>query len=411
MKLLFISCIFSFCLSLNANVSIGSPLTPSATKVLLCGGGELGKELVIELQRFGVEVIVLDRYDNAPAMQVAHRSHTLSMLDGNALRTIIELEQPNIIVPEIEAIDTQTLLELESEGYTVIPTARAVHITMNRERIRQLAHDLQLKTSAFKFAHSYDEYLSAVDKLGFPCVVKPTMSSSGKGQSIIHNKHEIDPAWNFAQTGGRAQTNSVIVEEFIPFDYEITLLTVRDAQGNTHFCEPIGHKQIDGDYRSSWQPQPMSNNLLDQAKNYAKTITDALGGRGIFGVELFVKGDEIYFNEVSPRPHDTGMVTLISQNSSEFGLHARALLGLPIGTIKHYGPSASCAVLVHGNSENVQFSNLDTALSIPDSQLRLFGKPNVHGQRRMGVVLAQGETIEQALERAQIVASRLSISL
>jgi phosphoribosylglycinamide formyltransferase 2 len=282
---------------------------------------------------------------------------------------------------------------------------------MNRERIRQLAHDLQLKTSAFKFAHSYEEYRSAVDKLGFPCVVKPTMSSSGKGQSIIHNKHEIDPAWNYAQTGGRAQTYSVIVEEFMPFDYEITLLTIRDAQGNTHFCEPIGHKQIDGDYRWSWQPQVMNEQLLAQATTIAKKITDALGGRGIFGVELFVKGDEIYFNEVSPRPHDTGMVTLISQNISEFGLHARALLGLPIGTIKHYGPSASCALLVYGDSTAVTFNNLDQALSVPDSQVRLFGKPEVHGQRRMGVVLTQGETIKQALEKAQRILESISITL
>jgi phosphoribosylglycinamide formyltransferase 2 len=381
--------------------SIGTPLSATATRILLCGGGELGKEVVIELQRLGVEVIVVDRYENTPAMQVAHRSHTLSMLDGAALRHVIEKEQPDFIVPEIEAIATDTLVELESEGYNVIPTARAAQLTMNREGIRRLAaEELGIPTSPFRFASSYDEFTAAVNAIGMPCIVKPIMSSSGKGQSTMMNSADMKPAWEYAQEGGRTGAGKVIVEGFVDFDYEITQLTVRHT-GGTSFCEPIGHVQINGDYRQSWQPQPMSEQALASARDIAGKITAALGGRGIFGVELFIKGDEVIFSEVSPRPHDTGMVTMISQDLSQFALHARAILGLPIPNIHQHGPSASSVILVEGTSTQVSFSNLEAALSEPDTQLRLFGKPEVSGHRRMGVCLSRGTSIAAALQKAR----------
>jgi len=380
--------------------TIGTPLSPTATKVLMCGSGELGKEVVIELQRLGVEVIAVDRYENAPAMQVAHRSHVISMLDGGALRAVIEKEKPHYIVPEIEAIATDTLVELEREGYTVIPTARAAKLTMNREGIRKLAaEELKLKTSPYRFAETEGEYRAAVAALGFPCVVKPIMSSSGKGQSLVRSEKDVGPAWEYAQAGGRAGKGKVIVEGFIDFDFEITLLTVRHA-GGTSFCEPIGHKQVDGDYRESWQPQPMSEAALAESKRIAGAITGALGGRGIFGVELFIKGDVVYFSEVSPRPHDTGLVTLISQDLSEFALHARAILGLPIPVIEQLGPSASAALVVSGNSHQMIFQNVDRALTEPQTQLRLFGKPSVEGHRRMGVTLARDHDVENACAKA-----------
>ena len=391
--------------------SIGTPLSATATRVLLCGGGELGKEVVIELQRLGVEVIVVDRYDNAPAMQVAHRSHTLSMLDGAALRAIIEKEKPDFIVPEIEAIATDMLVELEGEGYTVIPTARAAQLTMNREGIRRLAAEaLQIRTSPFRFATTRDEFIKAVDAIGLPCVVKPIMSSSGKGQSTISERSGIDPAWEYAQQGGRTGAGKVIVEGFVDFDYEITLLTVRHA-GGTDFCEPIGHIQTDGDYRQSWQPQAMSDRALAAARDIAGKITAALGGRGIFGVELFIKGDDVIFSEVSPRPHDTGMVTMISQDLSQFALHARAILGLPIPNIQQLGPSASSVILVEGVSTQVRFGNLETVLSEQDTQLRLFGKPEVSGQRRMGVVLARGTSVDAALQKARQASAAVTTTL
>ncbi|MDX2457476.1 MAG: formate-dependent phosphoribosylglycinamide formyltransferase [Gammaproteobacteria bacterium] len=391
--------------------SIGTPLSATATRVLLCGGGELGKEVVIELQRLGVEVIVIDRYDNTPAMQVAHRSHTLSMLDGAALREIIEKEQPDFIVPEIEAIATDMLVELESEGYTVIPTARAAQLTMNREGIRRLAaEELQIRTSPFRFAANHDEFTAAVNAIGLPCVVKPIMSSSGKGQSTIREPAEIDPAWTYAQQGGRTGAGKVIVEGFVDFDYEITQLTVRHV-GGTSFCEPIGHVQVEGDYRQSWQPQPMSEQALASARDIAGKITAALGGRGIFGVELFIKGDNVIFSEVSPRPHDTGMVTMISQDLSQFALHARAILGLPIPNIHQHGPSASSVILVEGNSAQVSFGNLEAALSEPDTQLRLFGKPEVSGHRRMGVLLARGTSVDEALQKARRASAAVTTTL
>jgi phosphoribosylglycinamide formyltransferase 2 len=381
-------------------MKIGTPLSPTGTRVLFCGGGELAKEVVIELQRLGAEVIVVDRYENAPAMQVAHRSHVVNMLDGEALRQVIETEQPQYIVPEIEAIATETLLALESEGFNVIPSARAANLTMNREGIRRLAaEELGISTSPYQFAQSKDEYLAAVKEIGIPCVVKPIMSSSGKGQSTIHCEDDIENTWKYAQEGGRTGEGKVIVEGFVDFDYEITLLTVRHING-TAFCEPIGHKQIDGDYRESWQPQAMSQTAKEKAFEIAQTITDNLGGRGIFGVELFIKGDKVCFSEVSPRPHDTGLVTLISQNLSQFALHARAILGLPIPNISQYGASASSVILVNGESSQVEFSNLEMVLAEPDTQLRLFGKPKVKTQRRMGVVLALGESIELAREKA-----------
>jgi phosphoribosylglycinamide formyltransferase 2 len=381
--------------------TIGTPLAPSANRVMLLGSGELGKEVVIELQRFGCEVIAVDRYPNAPAMQVAHRSHVINMLDGAALAAVIERERPHLIVPEIEAIATPTLLELAGKGFTVIPTARAARLTMDREGIRRLAAEtLGLKTSPYRFADSMAEYRDAIGELGMPCVVKPVMSSSGKGQSVVRTQADVEHAWNYAQQGGRAGKGRVIAEGFIKFDYEITLLTVRHG-GRTTYCEPIGHLQIDGDYRESWQPQPMSSAALAESQRIAHAITAELGGNGIFGVELFVAGDTIYFSEVSPRPHDTGLVTLISQDLSEFALHARAILGLPIPVIRQRGPSASCAILVDGNSSNIRFENVDRALTEPDSALRLFGKPEVRGHRRMGVALALGGTIDEARSKAR----------
>ena len=391
--------------------SIGTPLSKTATRVLFCGGGELGKEVVIELQRYGVEVIVVDRYENSPAMQVAHRSHTISMLDGDALRNIIEAEKPDYIVPEIEAIATDTLVELESEGFTVIPTARAASLTMNREGIRRLAaEELGLTTSPYQFASSREEFDDAVKNIGIPCVVKPIMSSSGKGQSTIRTETDIDTAWNYAQQGGRSGAGKVIVEGFIEFDYEITQLTVRHI-GGTSFCEPIGHVQVDGDYRQSWQPQAMSDDAIAKARDMATKITAALGGRGIFGVELFIKGDEVIFSEVSPRPHDTGMVTMISQDQSQFALHARAILGLPIPEITFHGPSASSVVLVSGESDHVTFHGIAEALSQASTQLRLFGKPEVSGQRRMGVALARDTTVEAAREKAMHASSKITVTL
>ncbi|ATE72723.1 formate-dependent phosphoribosylglycinamide formyltransferase [Lysobacter capsici] len=396
--------------------TLGTPLSPHAFRVLLLGSGELGKEVAIELQRFGVEVIAADRYADAPAMQVAHRSHVLDMLDGQAVRALIAAERPHLIVPEIEAIHTETLVELEREfaergtETRVIPTARAARLTMDREGIRRLAAEtLQLPTSPYRFVDTVEQYRAAVAELGLPCVIKPVMSSSGKGQSLVRDPGEIDKAWNYAQTGGRAGAGRVIVEGFIDFEYEITLLTVRHAGGVT-YCAPIGHLQRDGDYRESWQPQPMSPVALARAQQIARAITDDLGGYGVFGVELFVKGDEVWFSEVSPRPHDTGLVTLISQDLSEFALHARAILGLPIPTIREHGASASCAVLAQGVGVPV-FSGVDAALGQVDTQLRLFGKPRVEGQRRVAVTLALGADIDQARVKAREAAAQLRIEL
>lgn len=390
---------------------IGTPLSPTAVRVLLCGSGELGKEVAIELQRFGCEVIAVDRYANAPAMQVAHRSHVLSMLDGEALRAVIELENPHYIVPEIEAIATATLLELEAEGYTVIPTARAASLTMNREGIRRLAaEDLGLPTSPFYFADNYADYAEAARKLGYPCVVKPIMSSSGKGQSLLKSADDLQAAWAYAQDGGRAGKGRVIIEGFIDFDYEITLLTVRHAGGTT-FCAPVGHRQVKGDYHESWQPQVMNAVALEESERIARAVTEALGGRGLFGVELFVKDEQVWFSEVSPRPHDTGLVTLISQDLSEFALHARAILGLPIPHIRQLGPAASAVILVEGESRTVSFGNLGAALQEQDTALRLFGKPEVSGQRRMGVALARDESVEQARQKACRVARAIRVEL
>ena len=387
-------------------VHIGTPLSPSATKVLMLGSGELGKEVVIELQRLGVEVIAVDRYENAPAMQVAHRSHTVSMLDGPALRRIIETERPDYIVPEIEAIATDTLVELEAEGFTVIPTARAAKLTMNREGIRRLAaEELGLKTSPYRFAENYAEYLSAVEAVGVPCVVKPIMSSSGKGQSVVKTLADAEKSWKYAQEGGRTGKGKVIVEGFVDFDYEITLLTVRHVGGTT-FCAPIGHYQKDGDYQQSWQPQPMSEKALLEARRMAEAVTGALGGRGIFGVEFFIKGDVVYFSEVSPRPHDTGLVTLISQDLSEFALHARAILGLPVDTALRE-PGASAVIYGGLDARGVAFTGLADALAVPRSDLRLFGKPESFTKRRMGVAVANGDNVEQARERAKLAAGRV----
>ena len=390
---------------------IGTPLSPTATRVLLCGSGELGKEVVIELQRLGVEVIAVDRYANAPAMQVAHRSHVINMLDGAALRAVIEAEKPDYIVPEIEAIATATLVELENEGFTVIPTARAAQLTMNREGIRRLAaEELGLPTSPYRFADTVEDYRKAVKALGFPCVVKPVMSSSGKGQSLLKGEDDVQRAWEYAQEGGRAGKGRVIVEGFIDFDYEITLLTVRHGAGTT-FCEPVGHRQEKGDYQESWQPQAMSEKALDASREVARAVTEALGGRGMFGVELFIKGDQVWFSEVSPRPHDTGLVTLISQDLSQFALHARAILGLPVPVVRQFGPSASAVVLVEGTSQQTAFANLGAALSEPDTALRLFGKPEVNGQRRMGVALARDESIEAARVKATRAAQAVKVEL
>ena len=391
--------------------AIGTPLTPSATRILLCGGGELGKEVVIELQRLGVEVIVVDRYENSPAMQVAHRSYSLNMLDGSALRAIIEAEKPNLIVPEIEAIATDELIKLEDEGFNVIPTARATQLTMNREGIRrQPAENLGLQTSPYRFAETRAEFDQAISEIGLPCVIKPVMSSSGKGQSTIKTETDIDSSWAYAQEGGRSGAGKVIIEGFVNFDYEITLLTIRHSDG-TSFLDPIGHVQTDGDYRQSWQPQPMSEEALVAAREMAKTVTGALGGRGIFGVELFIRGDDVIFSEISPRPHDTGMVTMISQDLSQFALHARAILDLPIPNIRTHGPAASSVILVEGNSENINFEGLEAALRETDTQLRLFGKPQVSGRRRMGVALARGETIDDALNKAKRASESIVASL
>ena len=381
-------------------MNIGTPLTNNSTKVLLCGSGELGKEVAIELQRYGCEVIAIDRYDNAPAMQVAHRSYSIDMLDEKALRSIIEKEKPNLIVPEVEAIATNVLVDLESEGFNIIPTARATSLTMNREGIRKLAaEELGLQTSPYRFASNKLEFDQAIQEVGIPCVVKPIMSSSGKGQSTITAEDQIEDSWQYAQEGGRAGAGKVIVEGFVEFDYEITLLTVRHKNG-TSFCEPIGHVQSDGDYRQSWQPQPMTDDALSSAQKVAESITSALGGYGIFGVELFIKGDEVIFSEVSPRPHDTGLVTLISQDISQFSLHARAILGLPIPNIMQHGPCASSVILGEGHSEEISFNGVDKALSEPDTQIRLFGKPSISGRRRLGVAVARGNSIDEAKDKA-----------
>jgi phosphoribosylglycinamide formyltransferase 2 len=380
---------------------LGTPLSPSGNRVLLLGAGELGKEVAIELTRFGCEVIAVDRYAHAPAMQVAHRSHVINMLDGGALRAVVLRERPQLIVPEIEAIATPTLLELEAEGFTVVPTARAARLTMDREGIRRLAAEqLRLRTSPYRFADSEAACRDAIDAIGMPCVLKPVMSSSGKGQSVIRTAEDVGRAWRYAQHGGRAGAGRVIIEGFVQFDYEITLLTVRHG-GQTSFCDPIGHLQIDGDYRESWQPQPMSAAALAESKHIAAAITGELGGHGIFGVELFIAGDTVYFSEVSPRPHDTGLVTLISQDLSQFALHARAILGLPIPVIRQRGPAASSALLVKGDSADIRFEGVERALAEPDTALRLFGKPEVRGLRRMGVALALGDTVDAARAKAR----------
>ncbi len=390
---------------------IGSVMTPVGRKALLLGSGELGKEVAIELQRYGVEVIACDRYPGAPAMQVAHRSYVFNMLDGEALRQIIEAEKPDHIIPEVEAIATPVLVELEKEGYNVTPTANAAFLTMNREGIRRLAAEtLGVKTSPYRFASDYDEFKKAVDEIGIPCVVKPVMSSSGHGQSMIKKAEDIENAWHIAQEGGRAGAGRVIVEGFVDFDYEITLLTVRSVSG-TVFCEPIGHIQIDGDYRYSWQPQPMSAKAIESAREIARKVTDALGGYGIFGVELFIKGDEVIFSEVSPRPHDTGMVTMISQDLSEFALHARALLGLPVPAIRFYGPSASRAVVVEGDTDKIEMDNLENVLAEPGTQMRIFGKPEIKGHRRMGVILATDENVEAARAKAERAYEALKVNV
>lgn len=391
--------------------SIGTPFTETATRVMLCGSGELGKEVAIELQRFGIEVIACDSYPNAPAMQVADHAEVFSMLDGVRLREVIKKYRPHLVVPEVEAIATVTLLEIEAEGLaTVIPTARATQLTMNREGIRRLAAEtLGLATSPYRFAATEEEYRAAIAEIGMPCVVKPIMSSSGKGQSTLRDEADISPAWKYAQEGGRAGGGKVIIEGFVDFDYEITLLTLRHV-GGTSFLEPIGHLQIDGDYRESWQPQLMSGAALQESQRIAKSVTDNLGGHGIFGVELFVKGDKVYFSEVSPRPHDTGMVTMISQDLSQFALHARAILGLPIPNIIQHGASASAALLVEGTSNRIAYGNLAEALAQPDTQIRLFGKPEVKGKRRMGVALARGGSIEEAREKARKAVAAIQVT-
>ncbi|TBR38809.1 MULTISPECIES: formate-dependent phosphoribosylglycinamide formyltransferase [Dyella] len=388
----------------------GTPHSGHALRVLLLGSGELGKEVAIELQRLAVEVIAVDRYANAPAMQVAHRSHVIDMLDGAALRALIEQERPDLVVPEIEAIHTPTLVTMEEEGLKVIPTARAAWLTMDREGIRRLAaEELGLPTSRYRFCDSDEEYRAAAAEIGFPFVIKPVMSSSGKGQSVVRGDADLQHAWDYAQSGGRAGKGRVIVEGFVDFDYEITMLTVRHKDG-TSFCAPIGHRQEDGDYRESWQPQPMSDAALAEAQRQADAITAGLGGWGVFGVEFFVKGDAVIFSEVSPRPHDTGLVTLISQDLSEFALHARAILGLPIPAIRQCGPSASCAVLVEGDGEAPRYHGVAEALAEPDTQLRIFGKPAVKGRRRMAVTLARDESIESAKARAMRAAGKISVT-
>lgn len=388
----------------------GTATRPGATRALLLGSGELGKEVAIELQRFGIEVIAADRYPNAPAMQVAHKAHVLDMLDGNALRALVAEVKPDLIIPEIEAIATDTLAALEQEGVKVVPNARATQLTMNREGIRRLAAEtLGLPTSPYRFAQSKEEFVAAVEAIGLPCVVKPVMSSSGKGQSVLRDLAKLDESWTYAQEGGRAGRGKVIVEGFVPFEYEITLLTVRAVDG-IHFCEPIGHRQEDGDYRESWQPQVMSELALARSKEVAAKVVEALGGYGLFGVELFIKGDEVWFSEVSPRPHDTGMVTLISQDLSEFALHVRAILGLPVGTITQYGPSASAVVLREGHSQNIRYQGIGEALAkVPGAQLRLFGKPDIAGRRRLGVALARAADCQDAVEKAKAVAAKVDV--
>lgn len=390
---------------------IGSVMTPVGRKALLLGSGELGKEVALELQRYNVEVVACDKYPNAPAMQVAHRSHVFNMLDGDELRRIIELEQPDHIIPEVEAIATPVLCQLEKEGFHVTPTAEAALLTMNREGIRRLAAEtLGLKTSPYKFASTYEEFCDAVSTVGIPCVIKPIMSSSGHGQSMIKKAEDIEKSWKIAQEGGRAGAGRVIVEGFVDFDYEITLLTVRSISGTT-YCQPIGHIQVDGDYRYSWQPQPMTDEALLKAQETAKAVTDALGGFGIFGVELFIKGNEVIFSEVSPRPHDTGMVTMISQDLSEFGLHARALLGLPVPAIRFYGPSASRAIVVEGDTDKIEMDNLEDVLSEPGVQIRIFGKPEIKGHRRMGVILATADSVEEARDKAERAYNKLKVNV
>ena len=392
-------------------ISIGTPLTPSATRALLCGAGELGKEVAIELQRYGVEVIAVDRYANAPAMQVAHRSHVIDMLDPEALKEVILKEQPSIIIPEVEAIATPALIELEKQGFRVIPTANAAFLTMNREAIRRLAaEELGLPTAPYRFADNYEQFIAAVKEIGIPCVVKPIMSSSGHGQSTVRTEADIEAAWHCSQESGRAGAGRVIVEGFVKFDYEITLLTVRHSAGTT-FLKPIGHHQVSGDYRESWQPQPMSDICIEKAEKIALAVTDALGGYGIFGVEMFIRGDEVIFSEVSPRPHDTGMVTMISQDLSEFALHARAVLGLPVPDIFFRGPSASKAIVVEGNTKQVVFSGLEEALSEEGVQIRMFGKPEVKGHRRMGVLLAAADTVEEALAKVERAYNKLKVTV
>ncbi|MGU5791543.1 formate-dependent phosphoribosylglycinamide formyltransferase [Aeromonas hydrophila] len=388
----------------------GTATRPGATRALLLGSGELGKEVAIELQRFGIEVIAADRYADAPAMQVAHRAHVLDMLDGAALRALVNEVKPDLIIPELEAIATDTLAALEQEGVKVVPNARATQLTMNREGIRRLAAEmLGLPTSPYRFAQSKEEFVAAVEAIGLPCVVKPVMSSSGKGQSVLRDLARLDESWTHAQEGGRAGRGKVIVEGFVPFEYEITLLTVRAVDG-IHFCQPIGHRQEDGDYRESWQPQAMSELALARSKAVAAKVVEALGGYGLFGVELFIKGDEVWFSEVSPRPHDTGMVTLISQDLSEFALHVRAILGLPIGTITQYGPSASAVVLREGHSQDIRYQGIGEALAlVPGAQLRLFGKPEIAGRRRLGVALARAEDCPTAVEQAKAVAARVDV--
>ncbi|HHQ4755957.1 formate-dependent phosphoribosylglycinamide formyltransferase [Aeromonas hydrophila] len=388
----------------------GTATRPGATRALLLGSGELGKEVAIELQRFGIEVIAADRYVDAPAMQVAHSAHVLDMLDGAALRALVNEVKPDLIIPELEAIATDTLAALEQEGVKVVPNARATQLTMNREGIRRLAAEtLGLPTSPYRFAQSKEEFVAAVDTIGLPCVVKPVMSSSGKGQSVLRDLAKLDESWTYAQEGGRAGRGMVIVEGFVPFEYEITLLTVRAVDG-IHFCQPIGHRQEDGDYRESWQPQAMSELALARSKEVAAKVVEALGGYGLFGVELFIRGDEVWFSEVSPRPHDTGMVTLISQDLSEFALHVRAILGLPIGTITQYGSSASAVVLREGHSQDIRYQGIGEALAlVPGAQLRLFGKPESAGRRRLGVALARAEDCLTAVEQAKAVAARVDV--
>ena len=389
--------------------NIGTTFTKSGKKAVLCGSGELGKEVALELQRYGVEVVALDKYANAPAMHVAHGSHVLSMLDGDALEAVIREENPDLIIPEIEAIATDRLVKLEEEGFRVVPTAMATRLTMNREGIRRLAAEtLGLTTSPYRFAETREEFDAAVEAVGIPCVVKPVMSSSGHGQSTIKSAEDIDKAWKISQEGGRAGSGKVIVEGFVKFDYEITLLTVRHCAGTT-FLKPVGHHQVDGDYRESWQPQAMSAEAISKAEYIAKAITDALGGYGIFGVELFIKGEDVIFSEVSPRPHDTGMVTMISQDMSEFALHARAVLGLPIPEVKFYGPSASKAIVVEGNTREYEFCNLEKVLEEPGVQIRLFGKPEIAGHRRVGVILATADTVEEALAKAERAYEKLEV--